>query len=121
MERIVDTRTNGGKTEYLVKWDGYATDENTWEPPQTLESTVAFGDWESCQTVKRQAAALGAGGTAGVTEAPPRRVGSGVNMSTDGSTISARSVEGQASVSTVGSAINAKSVEAQPVLVCNPT
>ena len=46
VERIVDERGEGGSTEYLVKWDGFATDENTWEPPETLASTAALEIWE---------------------------------------------------------------------------
>jgi len=32
VERIVDSRREGRKVEYLVKWAGYSADHNTWEP-----------------------------------------------------------------------------------------
>ena len=33
VEKIVDKRTNiYGLVEYLVKWKGYPSSENTWEP-----------------------------------------------------------------------------------------
>lgn len=37
MERIVDKRKNKkGKTEYLVRWKGYDSEDDTWEPEQHL-------------------------------------------------------------------------------------
>ncbi|XP_066124498.1 chromodomain Y-like protein isoform X3 [Saccopteryx bilineata] len=37
VERIVDKRKNKkGKTEYLVRWKGYDSDDDTWEPEQHL-------------------------------------------------------------------------------------
>ncbi|XP_062833767.1 chromodomain Y-like protein [Anolis carolinensis] len=37
VERIVDKRKNKkGKTEYLVRWKGYETEDDTWEPEQHL-------------------------------------------------------------------------------------
>ena len=50
VERIVDERSEAGSTEYLVKWDGYATDENNWEPSETLASTAALDIWE-CRNI----------------------------------------------------------------------
>lgn len=32
VEKILDHRGEGPQTEYLVKWKGYDSDENTWEP-----------------------------------------------------------------------------------------
>ena len=29
-------RTEDGELRYLVKWDGYAEEENTWEPPESF-------------------------------------------------------------------------------------
>lgn len=37
VERIVDRRKNKkGKTEYLVRWKGYESEDDTWEPEQHL-------------------------------------------------------------------------------------
>ena len=37
VEKIVDKRTNiYGLVEYLVKWKGYPSSENTWEPKKNL-------------------------------------------------------------------------------------
>nr|XP_033790674.1 chromodomain Y-like protein isoform X2 [Geotrypetes seraphini] len=37
VERIVDKRKNKkGKTEYLVRWKGYNSEDDTWEPEQHL-------------------------------------------------------------------------------------
>uniref|UniRef100_A0A8C5ZKX6 Chromodomain Y-like protein n=1 Tax=Marmota marmota marmota TaxID=9994 RepID=A0A8C5ZKX6_MARMA len=37
VERIVDKRRNKkGKTEYLVRWKGYDSEDDTWEPEQHL-------------------------------------------------------------------------------------
>ena len=38
VEKIVDKRTNiYGLVEYLVKWKGYPSSENTWEPKKNLK------------------------------------------------------------------------------------
>lgn len=36
VEEIVDEKTERGKKLYLVKWKGYASSENTWEPETSL-------------------------------------------------------------------------------------
>lgn len=35
-ERILSKRTAGGVTQYLIKWKGYSTKENTWEPVENI-------------------------------------------------------------------------------------
>uniref|UniRef100_A0A8C3JRK3 Chromo domain-containing protein n=1 Tax=Calidris pygmaea TaxID=425635 RepID=A0A8C3JRK3_9CHAR len=41
VERIVDKRKNKkGKTEYLVRWKGYDSEDDTWEPEQHLVNFV---------------------------------------------------------------------------------
>jgi len=36
VEKIVDKKTERGKTYYLIKWVGYSNKYNTWEPEKTL-------------------------------------------------------------------------------------
>ena len=38
VERIVAKKKVGQKTQYLVKWEGYCSDQNTWEPLQNLKN-----------------------------------------------------------------------------------
>lgn len=39
IEKILDKRIGrGGKTSYLVKWEGYGDDHNSWEPPESFVS-----------------------------------------------------------------------------------
>jgi len=35
-EKIIADRLVSGKREYLVKWQGYADEHNTWEPLESL-------------------------------------------------------------------------------------
>ena len=37
VEEVIDSRMRRGKLQYLVKWEGYTTENNTWEPSQNLE------------------------------------------------------------------------------------
>ena len=38
VERIVDKKNVGKKVMYFVKWEGYASDQNTWEPIANLKN-----------------------------------------------------------------------------------
>jgi len=38
VERILGKRKNHGKIEYLVKWEGFSDDQNTWEPIKHLSN-----------------------------------------------------------------------------------
>ena len=40
VERLVEKRKKRGKVEFLVKWRGYPTSANTWEPRQRLIKDV---------------------------------------------------------------------------------
>ena len=40
VERIVNSRKRGNKTEYQIKWQGYSSKENTWEPPDDLPNRL---------------------------------------------------------------------------------
>ena len=37
VEKIVSKKVVGGKTIFLLKWKGYDSDENTWEPEENLD------------------------------------------------------------------------------------
>eukprot|EP00794_Sanderia_malayensis_P014657 gene14657-16174_t len=36
VERILDSRKRGGKIQYLIKWSGYPSFANTWEPEENI-------------------------------------------------------------------------------------
>jgi hypothetical protein len=36
VEKILDSKKVSGRAQYLVKWKGYDTLENTWEPIENL-------------------------------------------------------------------------------------
>merc|ERR1712135_65080 len=46
VEKILDKRTRGGKTEYLIKWEGYPDSENTWEPDENLDCPEIISAFE---------------------------------------------------------------------------
>uniref|UniRef100_UPI004072FD1B M-phase phosphoprotein 8 n=1 Tax=Homo sapiens TaxID=9606 RepID=UPI004072FD1B len=37
VEKILDMKTEGGKVLYKVRWKGYTSDDDTWEPEIHLE------------------------------------------------------------------------------------
>ena len=37
VERIIDSRLQRGKLQYLIKWKNYPIEESTWEPEDHLE------------------------------------------------------------------------------------
>ncbi|QRW19748.1 Transposon Tf2-7 polyprotein [Rhizoctonia solani] len=37
VEQIIDSKRQQGKWFYLIKWKGYGTEDNSWEPEELLE------------------------------------------------------------------------------------
>ena len=48
MEKILDKRISkkGKKVEYLIKWDGYGPEDNTWEPECNIYCPVMLRTFE---------------------------------------------------------------------------
>ena len=42
VEQILDSRLNRGKLEYLVKWEGYTEEHNSWQPVGNLEHAQEY-------------------------------------------------------------------------------
>lgn len=47
VEAIVDHRGEGSSREYLVKWRGYDSSENTWEPPENFDDEISIRKYHS--------------------------------------------------------------------------
>jgi hypothetical protein len=41
VEEVLESRCHRGMTQYLVKWKGYTTEHNMWEPALNLENAQA--------------------------------------------------------------------------------
>ena len=39
-EKIVDCRGKGSEKQYLVKWKGYSSHDNSWEPGKNLDAKL---------------------------------------------------------------------------------
>src|SRR5271169_558469 len=40
VEEILDSRLFRGKLQYFVKWKGYTTEENSWEPAENVANAA---------------------------------------------------------------------------------
>lgn len=47
VESIVAQRKKNGRTEYRVRWAGYDSSEDTWEPASQVDGLVALDAWEA--------------------------------------------------------------------------
>lgn len=46
VERILDKRINNGKVEYLLKWQEYDDEYNSWEPITNLSCIDLIEEYE---------------------------------------------------------------------------
>lgn len=52
VEKILDKREKNGKTEYLLKWEGYVVNDSTWEPEENLNCDELLEKFEKKQKNK---------------------------------------------------------------------
>lgn len=60
VEKIVSKQIVGGKTQYLLKWKGYDSDENTWEPEENLDCQDLLDDFNKRTKMREEAQAAAA-------------------------------------------------------------
>lgn len=58
VEKVVDKRIHKGKVEYLLKWKGYSSDDNTWEPEDSLECPELLQEYERNRAQEKLAAGV---------------------------------------------------------------
>ncbi|ELA47169.1 hypothetical protein VCUG_01358 [Vavraia culicis subsp. floridensis] len=57
VEKIVDSRIYKGKKQYLIKWEGFPSNENTWEYAKDIFSKELIDQFEEEKKQKKKSAA----------------------------------------------------------------
>ena len=54
VEKLLDKRIRNGTVEYLVAWEGYGPEENTWEPKKNLDCPDIIKTFEDILKEKKK-------------------------------------------------------------------
>ena len=58
VEKVVDKRIHKGKVEYLLKWKGYPSSDNTWESEDNLDCQELVQDYEERRRLEKKPVAV---------------------------------------------------------------
>lgn len=86
VEKIVDSRIHKGKKQYLIKWEGFPSNENTWEYAKDILSKELIEEYEHGRKQQKKDAKALVPATVDVTNEWGRLVASIENVFMDEST-----------------------------------